>query len=325
MLLKKVLVAGFATSMLAWGTASATNAAPKRVDVESMEGAAVIEYAAQPYIRFRQDVDYVTSSMPQNAAAMREAHLRLASHDTKAMSGSWIAYAAMVAADTPAFSAEIEKQMKKKGAKTFAAEIEANPGVVRNIPGSDEAVAAIMAFATNDAGKIRAAGDAFIADAYSMQKLAWARRAIAESGVNRVNAAMSYAAKRAWPTDTTRQVVRTRAGTLKPNLIGYETWSGNWAGKQMAVNPSAQPGTIVTKALVLGAHYTMNTATQGHLAAYGTSRKGERCFTSARMNLDQCIAATRTPYEEAFCLGQHALNDMAGCVGWPAGAADAAS
>jgi hypothetical protein len=40
------------------------------------------------------------------------------------------------------------------------------------------------------------------------------------------------------------------------------------------------------------------------------------------MNLDQCIAATRTPFEEAFCLGQHALNEMSSCVGWPAGLED---
>ncbi|MEZ5929016.1 MAG: hypothetical protein R3C55_11145 [Parvularculaceae bacterium] len=36
----------------------------------------------------------------------------------------------------------------------------------------------------------------------------------------------------------------------------------------------------------------------------------------ATLTLRQCIAATRTPYEEAFCLGEHALIDTASCVGW---------
>jgi hypothetical protein len=40
----------------------------------------------------------------------------------------------------------------------------------------------------------------------------------------------------------------------------------------------------------------------------------------AKLTLDQCIAATRAPYEEAFCLGEHALIDIATCTGWVAGA-----
>jgi hypothetical protein len=36
------------------------------------------------------------------------------------------------------------------------------------------------------------------------------------------------------------------------------------------------------------------------------------------LTLRQCIAATRAPYEEAFCLGEHALIDTAHCVGWVA-------
>jgi hypothetical protein len=40
----------------------------------------------------------------------------------------------------------------------------------------------------------------------------------------------------------------------------------------------------------------------------------------ARLTLRQCIAATRAPYEEAFCIGEHALNDVSACLGWVASA-----
>ncbi|MEM1381302.1 MAG: hypothetical protein AAGH41_11840 [Pseudomonadota bacterium] len=324
-MLTKWIAAGCAATALAMGAAGAANTAVKRVDVKQMEGSAMIEYAAQPYIQFREDIDFVSGDMPTSAEAMREAHMRLSSHDTRSMAGSWIAYAAMVAADQPSFAKAIEKQVKEKGAKAFAAELESSPGVVRNMPGADQAVAAIMAFAASDAAKIREAGDAYIAEAYDIQKVAWARKTIAESGMDRVDAALSYAAKRDWPTATGREVVRSRAGTIRPNLVSYDSWSDDWAGTNAKADPSARPGTIITKALVLGAHYAMNTATQEHMASFATSKKSERCFNSAKLNLDQCIAATRTPYEEAFCLGQHALNDMSSCVGWPAGATTSGS
>ncbi|NNU16998.1 hypothetical protein HK107_11770 [Parvularcula sp. ZS-1/3] len=314
-MLKSLVAAGFAVSALSLGAAHAGAAAK----VEDMKGAQLIEYAAQPYIQFREDIDHVSTKMPASEAEMRDAYFRLASHDNRTMAASWIAYAAMIAADSPEFASAIEAKMKKRrDAEAFAAEIEANPVIVRNMAGSEAAVAAIMAFATNDAAKIRKAGDQFIAEAYAMQNVAWAKREIALAGMDRVDAAMQFAAKRKW-ADYDREVVVSRKGTARPNLVNLASWSKDW-GDETAVNPAARPSTIVTKALVLGARYVMNDAEQRHLASFGTSKKSERCFTNAQMNLDQCIAATRTPYEEAFCLGQHALNDMSSCVGWPAAA-----
>ncbi|MFC3303500.1 hypothetical protein [Parvularcula lutaonensis] len=325
MSLKAWVVAGMAASALAMGPASASSTVGKKADMERMEGAQLIEFAAQPYIQFREDIDHVSANKPQDEASMRDAYYRLASHDNRTMAASWIAYAAMIAADTPEFSAAVEKKMKKRGgAAAFEAELAANPGMIRQLPGADKAIAAIMAFSTNDAARIRDVGDSFIADAYDLQKVAWARREIAQSGMDRVDSALRYAAKRQW-ADYDRKVKPKRNGAVRPDLVKNASWSKEWSGEAKPVNPAARPGTIVSKALILGAHYTMNSARTEHLASFGTSKKSERCFTNAQMNLDQCIAATRTPYEEAFCLGQHALNDMSSCVGWPAGAGAAGS
>jgi hypothetical protein len=305
---------------LASNNVTATNAA-----VDAMTGAQLIEYAAQPYIQYREDIDHVSSAMPESEDEMRDTYFRLASHDNRTMAASWIAYAAMIAADEPAFAEEIERRMKKRGGtEAFIAELEANPALVRNMPGAEEAVAAIMAFATNDAAKLRKVGDSFISEAYSMQKVAWAKAPINRGGTKRVEDALKFAATRRW-ADYDRKVKPNRHGAVRPDLFSLASWSPDWSQENEAVNPSARPGTIVTKALILGARYATNTAEQQHLASFGTSTKSERCFTNAKMNLDQCIAATRTPYEEAFCLGQHALNDVSSCVGWPAGVGVAGS
>jgi hypothetical protein len=317
------LAAGLAAAALSISPAMAGSSAA--TSVEEMKGAQLIEYAAQPYIQYREDIDHVSSAMPGSEGEMRDTYFRLASHDNRTMAASWIAYAAMIAADQPAFAKEIERRMKKRGGKDkFIAELEENPAIVRNMPGAEEAVAAIMTFATNDAAKIRKVGDSYISEAYAMQKVAWAKAPISKGGTQRVDDALKFAATRRW-ADYGREVKPSRNGAVRPDLVSLASWSTDWSNENQPVNPSARPGTIVTKALILGARYATNTAEQQHLASFGTSKKSERCFTNAKMNLDQCIAATRTPYEEAFCLGQHALNDVSSCVGWPAGVGVAGS
>ena len=324
-MLKSVAVAGFAVSALAFGTTNAASNAAPRAELENMRGAALIEYAAQPYIQYREDIDHVASGIPDSEESMRDAYYRLASHDNRTMAASWIAYAAMIAADTPAFHDAVAAETRRRGgARRFSEQIEADPASVRAIPGAEEAIAAIMQFATNDAARIRGVGDTFIAEAYDMQREPWARRAIAMDGMSRVDAALRFAASREWKA-AAHQPVTSRSGAVKPTLASTTSWSSDWSSVNEPVNQAARPGTIVAKALVLGVHYILDDAEQSHLASYGTSRRSERCFTNAQMNLDQCIAATRTPYEEAFCLGQHALNDMSSCVGWPAGASASGS
>jgi hypothetical protein len=297
--------------------------AADKTELQNVRGARLVELAAQPYIAFRQDVDYVSRGVPSDAQGLRETHRRMASHDNRAVSSAFVAYAAMVAADTPQFSKEIAKRTSKKNDRTsFLAELENNPAMIRNIPGASDAVAAIMAVSASDATRISRTGANYIQAAYSMQDTAWARRKIAEHGMARVDEALAFAAKRAWPAMPGLKAKSGRGGFVTPTLASVPLWSASWSGEKVAAASDAQAGALVTKALILGARYHLNEVEPAHLAAYGSSRRSERCFSSAKMNLDQCIAATRTPFEEAFCLGQHALNEMSSCVGWPAGLED---
>jgi len=320
MSLRASIWVGAAVAAAMMGQADASSAAAKKSDAE---GAALVHLAAQPYVQLREDIDAISAAKPSDAQMMRDAHNRLASHDARMMGGAWIAYAAMIAADEPAFSQAIQAKVKEMGKAAFVEELENNPVIVRNMPGSEAATTAILSFARNDAARIQKVGENYIASAYDMQNVAWARRELAERGMERVNAALAFAATRQWPSAKRSNNASTKRGMMRPNLAQNAAWSPSWSGYDSGIDPKAKGGVIVTKALVLGARYAINDVEQEDLAVYGTSKKSERCFTSAKLNLDQCIAATRTSYEEAFCIGQHGLSDVSHCVGWPA--ANAAS
>ena len=109
---------------------------------------------------------------------------------------------------------------------------------------------------------------------------------------------------------------------MTPSLASAEgPWDADWGenaplGRMRETNAQL----IMDRVLNLAVRYSTGAINTKYVNAYARNDKSSRCLTMAKLTLNQCIAATRTPYEEAFCLGEHALNDIADCVGWIGGA-----
>ncbi|MEO1135230.1 MAG: hypothetical protein AAFW68_01305 [Pseudomonadota bacterium] len=310
------LIAGFAAT-----TVSAdTLAQPKDTTLE--------RHAAN-YIRFREDVAALEAMPFDNAEVTREAHRRLAAHDSETLSSGWVAYAALVAADQPGFAEAIQAEIKKKprkrkgvigGKDGLLTNMATDPSFLRNMPGADEAVAAVLAMTAQDGARIIDLGEAFKSQAYAMQKTSWGKKRISPSQ-SRLDEAATYSRGRARPAAP----VLARAsneGVLAPSLASAkEEWAADWgAGASAGRMTEKNAEVIIDRILNLAARYSIDTLNPKLVDVYAKNTKAERCLSMAKLTLDQCIAATRTPYEEAFCLGEHGLKDVATCNGWVAGA-----
>lgn len=281
-----------------------------------------LEASATKYIEFRNDLSVIDTTVVDNPQAMRNAHLRLASHDPGLLSSGWVAYAALVAADTPAFVESIQRSIAKpKDKEAFLTRLRMDPRSVRELPGAQEAIDAVMAITAKDATKINAIGETFIDRAYSMQNVGWAKRKLPE-GMSRVYEARDYASSRE-RMETPLLPATVAAGAIVPTLGATEPpWQPLWsdAEAEPQVNPRATP--IIDRILVLAARYSVGDLNQPVVDGYAKSDQSRRCLNMAMLNFDQCMAATRTAYEEAFCIGEHGLNDVSSCLGWVAGAGD---
>lgn len=313
--------AAFAAALvISWGAASA-----QASDTATGEASAapLLEQKAAAYIRLREDLAFADTT-PLNAAKVtRQVHERIGSHEAADVSMGQIAYAALIAADTPAFAEALEKAGRKaKNRQKFLDELRANPGMIRGLNGANEAIAAIRDVAARDAKRIGGTGDRYIADAYELQQTGWARSKLPANGSARMKEAEAYAAKREWPAMTPVPAVLSKAGIRRPNLDTDMTWTTSWAanGAETPVALDSRRQMYLTKTLVLAARYALNDLNEGHMTAFGSDKTSKRCYNMASMNLNQCISATRTSFEEAFCLGTHALNDVSRCVGWVSGA-----
>lgn len=286
-----------------------------------------LEKAAAGYIRFREDIAAIEATPFTSAETTREAHRRLATHNSDELSSGWVAYAALVAADTPAFRKALEDAVSSKkkgknklaGADAFFAELSADPTYPRKLDGADEAIARVLAMTVQDAKRFSTLGEAFKEQAYAMQKTKWGVAKIPASSA-RISDADSYGRSRASARTPSFAAV-TDKGVTSPSLASAEgAWGPDWgksAGSGRMTEPNAE--VIMNRVLNLAARYSVSGVNQKTVSVYAKNDRSNQCLSFAQLTLRQCIAATRAPYEEAFCLGEHALNDVSNCVGWVAG------
>lgn len=310
------LAAGFLTT----GVSADTLAQPKDTTLERQ---------AASYIRFREDVAAIEAIPFTGAEVTREAHRRLAGHKSEELAAGWVAYAALVAADTPSFAEALQAEIKKKknkrkgllgGRDGLMSNIAQNPSFLRNLEGGDEAINAILTMTMHDGARITELGEAFKTQAYAMQKTSWGKKRISPSQ-SRIEEAASFGRTRAAPASPVLER-EVSAGVIAPSLASArKEWSADWgadANDSYMVEDKAD--IVIDRILNLAARYSTDTLNPKIVQVYAKNKKSERCLSMAKLTLDQCIAATRTSYEEAFCLGEHGLKDVATCTGWVAGA-----
>ncbi|MGD9801258.1 MAG: hypothetical protein AB7F91_02450 [Parvularculaceae bacterium] len=285
-----------------------------------------LERAAADYVRFREDVAVIEATPFNSAETTREAHRRLSAHTAEDLSAGWVAYAALVAADTPAFREALEKEVSSRkkvkglsGADAFFAQLAEDPAYPRKLKGADEAMNRVLAMTTQDAARFTALGESFKEQAYAMQKTSWGKAKIPSSS-SRLSDAETYA--RARPSAAAPTLASTtQKGVTTPGLASANAaWNPEWGkggGSGQMTEPNAQ--VIMNRVLNLASRYAVSGVNDKTVAVYARNDKSNSCLSFATLTLKQCIAATRAPYEEAFCLGEHALNDVASCIGWVAG------
>lgn len=310
-------IALFTAIIISLGTAMAEDPVPEAAAVP------LLEEKAAPFIHLREDLAYADETPLTAAKVTRDVHKRLNSHDPEAVAVGQIAFAALIAADTPAFAEAIERRANKpRNREQFLADLRANPAMVRELDGVDEAIMAIRAASLRDSARISQAGDRYIANAYKLQQTGWARSKLATNGPARLNEARAFSSARTWPMQKPLPAILSKAGNRRPNLAARPAWTPAWAEAPAGEAPIALDTArqiYLTKALVVAARYALDDLNEGHIDAFASDKTNTRCYKMAMLNFDQCIAATRTSYEEAFCIGTHGLNDVSRCVGWVSG------
>lgn len=267
-----------------------------------------VAQAASIYVTFIRDVGTIQAGF-QDAESIQAAMRKGAAYDPATLSRGMIAYASILALQSPEFVA---------GVRSFAndpeqrAEVVANlirdPAYAATLPGADKAGGLIISTLGRDIASLTTLADTVEEDAYTIQgrsdpRRRWAVAPIASREV-RLESVKTISAAQMLPSaeEASRLFAAANAGS----------------GLDLASANSAAPYTpAVINALAIAALAAMGAGgddARANTEALSIETNAQFCLDMSKLNLFQCLAASRPSYEDMFCLGRHVIRDLATCA-----------
>jgi hypothetical protein len=193
------------------------------------------------------------------------------------------AYAVLTVASDPAFRSGVQTAVGFLGKDVALARLKENPAsFLAMISGSQEATKIASGALSSSEAKLKAAQTKLGEAAYSLQKERWANMEV----------------------DTQATLAAHRAAAREPS--GLTPFSAS----DLPANVSDDP---VNSRYVLAATYRL-LGDDASATAMLDKPLGRMCMNRVQLNVRQCVAASRFPYEHAFCLAQHSFGETLSCV-----------
>ncbi|TNE42584.1 MAG: hypothetical protein EP347_00815 [Alphaproteobacteria bacterium] len=244
------------------------------------------------YDKYRGDLAFAAQASFENRSAIKEAHMRLAQYDPKTLSRAWVAYNASVAAQTPSYSKEVASKAGKSGPERFLNSLYRKSDAVMRLKSSPKAVRSVLYSVSEEN--------------HQMDSMSQAYRQISIDLQTGKTTNVSMAAERS---------KLIKAGFSGEMVVAAS--KTNLKVSQAAVTTKSRP--ILGNMLILGAHISTNTSEgkyKKNTTLLSEYKDGEQCLKWAKLNLAQCIAASRDLSEQAYCTGRHGIKEVSDCWGF---------
>jgi hypothetical protein len=280
---------------------AAALAAPPTISLNSN----VIQEAAV-YLAFTRDMATLRGGF-SDSGSIQNAVRRGAGYDARQVSRGLVAYAAVLALQSPEFVAGVRSNARDRASRNALVDrIVGNPASASRLPGADAAAGLIIATLEAEIRELRNAADSVENDAYAIQadgRRDWARVAVPDRE-SRLNAVRDLSRPSFAPA---AEAARLSAAALSGSGLGV-------TADRLRAPPYPQS---VENALALAALALLDGAGENARAntdALMYDRASLDCFESSKLNLFQCLAASRPSYEDMFCLGRHVVRDLGQCA-----------
>lgn len=262
---------------------------------------------AAVYLAFSRDIAAIRGGF-ESPEAIQAALRQGAAYDPGQISRGLVAYASIVALQSPAFVSGVNQYgINPTGRQRMIASIVADPRVASYMPGADEAAGLIMASLDREIDALSAAANSVENDAYAIQadgRRSWAIAHVVDREA-RLASAKDLSVQPMTPpaAESARLFAAARSGS------GLDATAGR---RRQGPYPP-----VVTNALALAALAALGAAgddARADTAALQSERVSQNCLNESKLNLYQCLAASRPSYEDMFCLGRHIVRDLATCT-----------
>ncbi|MDI6625022.1 MAG: hypothetical protein QME55_09860 [Brevundimonas sp.] len=264
--------------------------------------------AAAVYRAFSRDMAALEGGFT-NPDQIQAALRRGAAYDPGQISRGLVAYASILALQSPEFVAGVRSLAGDRTTRErLVADIVADPDLASTLPGADAAAGLVMTTLSADIDALSRAANSIENDAYAIQARYDPRRSWGVAEVpnreGRLEAAKVSSAQSMLPpaAEASRLFAAAHSGGDALPISGAPR------------KPPYPPA--VVNALALAALAALGYAGENARAntdALQFDRVSQGCLSMSKLNLFQCLAASRPNYEDMFCIGRHIVRDLATC------------
>lgn len=280
--------------------------------------------AVDAYALYHADIGQL-AVLDLRAPGAADRALELAArHDPERLSRGWMAYGALVSAQSPAFAHGVESRVRAAGRAPVLRQLRRDLSYARRRPpGSAEAIQFILAAAANDHARLLAAGERVARAARDMDGAALggddAQRAARNARLRvlfreprsiapELQTALHLGALAAAPQRDAEDL----GGRLFWNALFRADAPAPRAGPWRERAPATTDRMLTLGALlIVGATQAERTRAEAAMDDAALSR----CLTMEQLNLRQCVSASHFANEDLFCLARHGLEGPAACFG----------
>ncbi|MEO0465423.1 MAG: hypothetical protein AAF216_02680 [Pseudomonadota bacterium] len=290
-----------------------------------------ISDSAAVYATFQADVTDVKTSTFDSTGDIETSLRNLGGQNASQLTGGFIAYSALVASQDPEFRASVRDIEGFYGRESLLLGLANDVRYARQLEGGTSAVTSSLSAVAADSRRLRGAGAYVKEQAYTLQGTGWAKSRFSNkdsvldhlsTGTGRpVSAGLRAAFADANIDNVLIQAGQSGAPSLwdgvnsAASAIRFPTLSIAYSGNTTRV--AAGRERVADQIATLAAYRVLGSSTvaAGTVRQSMTETQTRNCFQTARLNLQQCVAAVHQHHEAPFCIGEHALTEIGDCIG----------
>ncbi len=240
---------------------------------------------ARHYRSYRRDIDELSEMSFTSRDEVQNAYALIMDYDPADLSRGWFAHQALVASRAPGFMDMIRTTARERGQEQFFTNARQDSSYLWGISSNTAAINFVFDGLYQDAREARAVGQVLNDRAYAYMDTRYGSRL---------------------PTGAVANA--TEILDEDPATSGERAYEVPYRAQQ-----------VMQRVLELAARLSLDGSGGRNLNAAGLlsiDYQTNQCLRWARLNLAQCMAASRTTAEEAYCTGRHGVDDIADCWGW---------
>jgi hypothetical protein len=295
----------------------------------------VIAQMAASYGSFQSDVGDVQRRGLNSTADVSNALQKLAGQNSAQLSRGWVAYAALIASQSPELRATVRDVVSAYGQQTIVSGLQADRQYVRrDLNGGDAAVTMAFSALGADSRRLNRTASYFREQAFSLQGASWAKTKMRRNEMDsKINSFMASSRSERSPRGeivSALQQPGSNSAFVQAGVPGAPSlWDGSinpstgiqFPSRSTAVRTAQRtshrrgPSQTADMVATLAAFRIMGAGPEMSGQIRSTVGEGPMspCIRSAQLNVNQCIASNAFPFETVDCIGKHAIGEVSEC------------